>query len=58
MFRDIFRIPARRAVRVDLWMTGKRMREAAKVNSKPFVRGMVLQTLFKGTKEEKAKSGK
>ena len=34
MFRDILKFPARQAMRISLWKSSNRMREAVKINSK------------------------
>ena len=45
MFRDILKFPARHATQPSLWNSAKRMREAVKINSKPYIALTVMPTL-------------
>lgn len=45
MFRDLLRFPARYSIKSSLWKSPKRMTEAAKLNSKPYIPLSLLPTL-------------
>jgi hypothetical protein len=45
MFRDILKMPIRRPVRSDFWACPTRLREAAKMNTKPYIKLTTLHPL-------------
>lgn len=45
MFRDILKMPIRRASRPDFWMCSSRLNEAVKINNKPYIKLSTLHPL-------------